>query len=598
MKTIYKLSLLFLFVMGLSTTSNSQSSITIGWATDSTSSVPCGTPNNIWFMIQGNSVGYTPVTDSANIFIFFGDGTSSSKKAPIYGASPNQYWYENIQHTYTQSGIFTVKYLVIAPDGKRDSIIVPNEVIVADSCGNISGTVFKDANNNCVIDAGEPITGQYNYNYVELIYNGATIAYSTTDATGKYFFNVPSNQTYTIKLSNAYQYYSAGFHVTCPSAQTYNINLTTSGSHNNDFGLSCPSSFDLTGSFWVSRTRPGQVGSAGIHAWNQSCITTNSTVKFVLDPRATYIGPLFGYTPPNQIKATPTGDTLIWNNLNLNNSLNQRFYTWINLQFDTTFTLGDTLCWTQLELPSAGDLNPVNNIQTYCAPASASYDPNMKHVSPKGIGSAGYIANNQTMTYTVEFQNTGNDTAFNIYILDTISSNLNLNTLRILGSSHPMKLQLLNNNVLKFRFDNIHLVDSNTNEPLSHGYVQFSIDQQPNLTQGTEIKNKVGIYFDYSEPVITNTVLNTIDISLNIAEEVETFDNEVKLYPNPSNGNFIVETESLTNVMVTDLVGKVIHQSTVSGKELINLSNVSSGIYNVVFNNASGFSSNKLVIAK
>ncbi len=582
--------------MGLSIASNAQTSISIGWANDSTSSMPCGVPHNIWFSFQGNCIGYTPVNDSVDLHIWFGDGTTTSLKTPIYGASPNQYWYEMIQHTYTQSGIFTVKYLVIAPDGKRDSLIVPNEVTIADSCGNISGTVFHDFNNNCQIDLGEILN--YNHSYVELIYNGNTLAYSYTDYTGKFHFNVPANQTYTLKYLSTYLPYNSGYQVTCPSAQTYTINLTTAGSHNNDFGLSCPSSYDLSGSFWVAGSRPGTIGHAYVNAWNHSCTTTNSQVKFVLDPRATYIGPLFGEIPPSQVKYVGSGDTLIWNNQSLNNSSNMRFSTIVMVQYDTTFSVGDTLCWTQIELPSTSDLNPNNNIQTKCFPASASYDPNMKHVSPKGIGSAGYIANNQTMTYTVEFQNTGNDTAFNIYILDTISSNLNLNTLRILGSSHPMKLQLLNNNVLKFRFDNIHLVDSNTNEPLSHGYVQFSIDQQPNLTQGTEIKNKVGIYFDYNEPVITNTVLNTIDISLNIAEKVETFDNEIKLYPNPSNGNFTVETETLTNITVTDLVGKVIYQSTVNGKELINLSNVSNGIYNVGFNNASGFSSTKLVIAK
>ena len=56
-----------------------------------------------------------------------------------------------------------------------------------------------------------------------------------------------------------------------------------------------------------------------------------------------------------------------------------------------------------------------------------------------------------------------------------------------------------------FIFNNIQLPDSNVNEPASHGFVKFKINQRANNPLGTVIENKAGIYFDFNEAVITNS---------------------------------------------------------------------------------------------
>ena len=98
------------------------------------------------------------------------------------------------------------------------------------------------------------------------------------------------------------------------------------------------------------------------------------------------------------------------------------------------------------------------------------------------------IANNQNMTYTIRFQNTGNSVAYDIYILDTLDSDLDISSLQTIGSSHTMTTEILSNNVLKFKFNNTNLPDSNANEPLSHGYLIYKVGQYPNLSIGTKIK--------------------------------------------------------------------------------------------------------------
>jgi hypothetical protein len=55
------------------------------------------------------------------------------------------------------------------------------------------------------------------------------------------------------------------------------------------------------------------------------------------------------------------------------------------------------------------------------------------------------------------------------------------------------------------------LVDSNTNEPLSHGYIKFQISPKDSLLPNSRISNKANIYFDYNPAIITNEVYNRIE---------------------------------------------------------------------------------------
>lgn len=142
-----------------------------------------------------------------------------------------------------------------------------------------------------------------------------------------------------------------------------------------------------------------------------------------------------------------------------------------------------------------------------------SYDPNDISVTPEGIGANHYIKNDNKLRYTIRFQNTGTDTAYNIYIIDTLPKELDIATLDMLGSSHNYTYKLLSGqkeNVLQIDFKNIYLVDSFANEPLSNGFVSFDIRLNDSLKKGTIVRNFADIYFDFNAPVRTNTVFNTI----------------------------------------------------------------------------------------
>src|SRR5690606_7247052 len=122
------------------------------------------------------------------------------------------------------------------------------------------------------------------------------------------------------------------------------------------------------------------------------------------------------------------------------------------------------------------------------------------------------------------FQNMGTASAINIKVSDTIQNQLDVSTLRLLDMSHEGRMQIYNNEV-DFIFDDIYLPDSTTDEPNSHGYVLFAIKPRSFVNIGDYIYNEAAIYFDYNEPVITNTTATYIDADSDEDTILDSVDN-------------------------------------------------------------------------
>ncbi|MEM6965521.1 MAG: FG-GAP-like repeat-containing protein, partial [Bacteroidota bacterium] len=149
--------------------------------------------------------------------------------------------------------------------------------------------------------------------------------------------------------------------------------------------------------------------------------------------------------------------------------------------------------------------------ETSCREITGSYDPNFKAAFPRGTHGR-FIEKDWELTYDIHFQNEGTDTAFTVIVRDTIAPELDLSTLRIGASSHDMQWELTTARELIFTFDNILLPDKNTDEPRSHGFLQFFIQPVQDILPGTDINNEAAIYFDFNEPIITENVRRTIRV--------------------------------------------------------------------------------------
>ncbi len=210
-------------------------------------------------------------------------------------------------------------------------------------------------------------------------------------------------------------------------------------------------------------------------------------------------------------------------------------------------------------------------VEIDCHVAIGSYDPNDKQVKPEGLTETfHYVDSADVMEYIIHFQNTGTDTAFNVVIYDTLSSHLDITTIQPGASSHPYTLNIFGSNVLQWTFANILLPDSNINEPESHGFLKYKIHQKHGNTIGTVINNKANIVFDFNEPVITNTVFNTIgkiDSLITNVPVIYDKDISVKVYPNPFNSTTVFEIQGMNQPFKFELYN-------ITGEQVRSISNI------------------------
>ena len=113
---------------------------------------------------------------------------------------------------------------------------------------------------------------------------------------------------------------------------------------------------------------------------------------------------------------------------------------------------------------------------------------------------AAQVAAGKDIYYTINFKNTGVDTAFNVVITDTLSSLLQANTLQMLSSSHKCKTTV-KGNLVTFELLNIKLPKASTNVLRCLGFVSFKVKPKANLTAGTIITNKANTYYNYRLPI-------------------------------------------------------------------------------------------------
>lgn len=183
---------------------------------------------------------------------------------------------------------------------------------------------------------------------------------------------------------------------------------------------------------------------------------------------------------------------------------------------------------------SLGDGDPWLDIN--CTESVNSYDPNDKRGFPAGVSEAHYIRQNTELEYVIRFQNTGTAPALYVEIRDTLPFQwLDARTVVPGASSHPYEWDMQGNGVVVFRFPNINLPDSASNPAASQGYVQFNVQQYPDVPLGTELRNQAAIYFDNNAPIITNQTWHTIGENfLPPSGTVAPIDQlKVQVWPNP-----------------------------------------------------------------
>ncbi len=370
---------------------------------------------------------------------------------------------------------------------------------------NISGKVYSDTNSNCLAETTEPKLENIKMQLYDSI--GNLLQQTISGSEGLYSFDTDTGTyTYSVDTTNL-----LGI-ITCPASGFHTSILTAIDSmdFNMDFGLQCKSGFDVGVNAIVRSSgifRPGFNATVNIKAGDMSnkygllCASgISGIVSVVINGDASYVS-----TPPGSLIPVVNGDTLNYSIADFGKvDFNSGFK--IIVQTDTFAAFGNQICLDVNVTPTLGDNDSSNNSLQNCFTVGNSYDPNEKSAYPIDRFE---VLNNDKLTYTINFQNTGTAPAQHIYILDTLDAAIDESSFELLAYSNQPQVQIIGNAV-RFNFPNINLPDSVNDEPNSHGYVQYRVKLKDSLPQGTVIQNTSYIYFDFNAPVQTNTVVDTV----------------------------------------------------------------------------------------
>lgn len=226
-------------------------------------------------------------------------------------------------------------------------------------------------------------------------------------------------------------------------------------------------------------------------------ILNNVTLKVIKDHRIAWNGALPG-------ASSIINDSAWWNIATIAPFDTIKFEISFKLGIPPALQFGDRITSYAMISSSQPDETPTDNADTVTQVVIGSYDPNDKKEKHGGEMTFASAVGGSKLGYTIRFQNTGTDTAFNIIIRDTLDNKLDWNSVEMITTSHTCQLSVKDGNILTWTFPNIRLVDSTHNEPASHGYISFQLKAKPTVLPGDTIKNSVSIYFDFNLPVQTN----------------------------------------------------------------------------------------------
>lgn len=349
---------------------------------------------------------------------------------------------------------------------------------------NIGGTVYIDENNNNTKDPNETFRANVP---IRLKVNNRTL----TNVNGAYLIIADSIGSQTITVT------APRFYTAVPNTISIGISRYDTLVNVPPIALQRTISKDslaikITPINWAAR--PGFAYPFIVQYENVGSNTVNANINLTYNTNA------LNYDTSSTIVSATTGNIQLLIN-NFTPGSQGGFKSYFKVKPSATLLGTNLKTWASISGGTALASDTTNRI------IGGSYDPNDKLATPQL--SRTQVVEGQFINYTVRFQNTGTDTAFTVVIADTLNSLLQANTFEMLGSSHTCKT-IIQDNKIYFEFRNILLPDSTTNLIGSNGFVNFRIKPISSVALNTSIPNKAAIYFDYNEPIITNTARTLI----------------------------------------------------------------------------------------
>ena len=389
----------------------------------------------------------------------------------------------------------------------------------ADQFSKLIGRVYADTNGNGRRDAGEPWLQDVP---VHIATDSSATVF--TDQFGEFELTLLLDTPYVISVDST----------TClqPAAQPETISI--------DKRLTTPllrtyamipqgGTAELTANLVSGPARCGFTVPMWVTVTNAGCASDTGTVRLTLDSTIRFVTSSSPYTLED--------NTISWKVPPLYHRATRSFKLLVTMP-DESF-VGDTL--TTVVTMAANSNEGTMDSLVYYQVLRCAIDPNDKLTYPARPepSASNYTQFGEQLRYTIRFQNTGTDTAFTVVLRDTLSALLDVTTFTPVAGSHPYRAELSEHGVLEVTFADILLPDSTVNEVESHGYFTFRVTPVTALSEGQVVTNSAGIYFDFNQPIITNTVKNTFVEQLDADGDgynfyVDCDDTDASVYPGAS----------------------------------------------------------------
>lgn len=442
-----------------------------------------------------------------------------------------------------------------------------------------SGYVFCDANANGVMNAGEaPLSG-----VPVLLYNASATNSSVTvytDSTGYFSYcgQYSTNTSLFATISQSWLIYN-GYNTTIGVLTL--LGGTSSTANTGFIAVDCGGSTSTCADLWTTVTPwIGYYQNSTAYVkinWGSYGPSAAGTYTLSFTYPAGVSPILSSIQNPNY---SISGNTITWNLTS--NTANFSNYDVILFSVPGGLVNGAQHFYTSTIAPTGAvnDCGTYNNSGSLLQILGNAYDPNDKNASTAYMNEAyptGYLDAfiDDALTYTIRFQNTGTAPAQNVYIIDTLSTLLNWTSFTLIETSHPIQVVNLGNGIMRFEFNQIWLPDSTSNEPQSHGHFTYRILENVSNPIMSSIENTAYIYFDWNDPIITNTTFHQ-NMWLDNLEELEGV---LQVYPNPVQAQISLGLTEPTQIQIKDLHGRIVFNERVGLGQTISVQSLESGIY-------------------
>lgn len=300
---------------------------------------------------------------------------------------------------------------------------------------------------------------------------------------------------------------------------------------------------------------------------------------------------LMSFVSSDPVVRSQSPGSISWDYTDLHPFESRSFTVTMNINRPTDgnpVNINDILSF-RASVATPGDENTNDNSFVLRQKVVGAYDPNDISclegdvVPPSEIG--------EYLHYLIRFENTGTAPAQNIVIRNEIDeAEYDVSSLQILDSSHKLRARV-KKNLSEFILQNVYL-DSG-----GHGNILLKLKSTDNLVAESTVSSRVGIYFDYNTPVLTNRV-TTVFKTLSVKESEQ--DKSIKIYPNPVNKMLNIKANgTIRTVYLYDAQGRILMTQLLGESQAsFDLSSYAAGVYFVKIVTDEGAKTEKIVNRK